>query len=71
MARVGVFVTRSPARPNLIATTLCRICSIEGRTIKVEDIDTFDGTPVLELKPHIPESDGDQRALAPRWISDE
>jgi tRNA-Thr(GGU) m(6)t(6)A37 methyltransferase TsaA len=67
----GVFATRSPARPNLIAMTLCRIRSIEGRTIEVEDIDAFDNTPVLDLKPHIPESDGDQRARVPRWISDE
>jgi tRNA-Thr(GGU) m(6)t(6)A37 methyltransferase TsaA len=67
----GVFATRSPARPNLIAMTLCRIRSIEGRTIRVEDIDAFDATPVLDLKPHIPDSDGDQRALVPAWIRDE
>jgi tRNA-Thr(GGU) m(6)t(6)A37 methyltransferase TsaA len=67
----GVFATRSPARPNLIAMTLCRIRSIEGRTIQVEDIDAFDNTPVLDLKPHIPKSDGVQRALVPAWIHDE
>jgi tRNA-Thr(GGU) m(6)t(6)A37 methyltransferase TsaA len=67
----GVFATRSPARPNLIAMTLCRISSIEGSTIRVEDIDAFDNTPVLDLKPHIPKSDGVQRALVPAWIRDE
>jgi len=67
----GVFATRSPARPNLIAMTLCRIRSIEENTIRVEHIDAFDNTPVLDLKPHIPESDGDRRALVPSWIRDE
>jgi tRNA-Thr(GGU) m(6)t(6)A37 methyltransferase TsaA len=66
----GVFATRSPARPNLIGMTLCRMTSIEGSTIHVEHIDAFDGTPVLDLKPHIPESDGDQRPLVPQWVRD-
>jgi tRNA (Thr-GGU) A37 N-methylase len=67
----GVFATRSPARPNLIGMTLCRIRSIEERAVHVEDIDAFDNSPVLDLKPHIPESDGVQRALVPAWIRDE
>jgi tRNA-Thr(GGU) m(6)t(6)A37 methyltransferase TsaA len=50
----GVFATRSPARPNLIALTLCRIRSIRGNTVFVESIDAFDNTPVLDLKPYIP-----------------
>jgi tRNA-Thr(GGU) m(6)t(6)A37 methyltransferase TsaA len=66
----GVFATRSPARPNLIGMTLCRILAIEGRTIRVEHIDALDNTPVLDLKPYIPESDGDRRALVPPWIGD-
>jgi tRNA-Thr(GGU) m(6)t(6)A37 methyltransferase TsaA len=67
----GVFATRSPARPNLIALTLCRIRSIQGNTVFVESIDAFDDTPVLDLKPYIPRSDGVQRALVPSWIDDE
>jgi len=67
----GVFATRSPARPNLIAMTLCRMTSIEGRTIHVEHIDAFDDTPVLDLKPHVPESDGNHRALVPQWVRDD
>jgi tRNA-Thr(GGU) m(6)t(6)A37 methyltransferase TsaA len=67
----GVFATRSPARPNLIGMTLCRIRSIQGNTIRVEDIDAFDNTPVLDLKPYIPRSDGDPEATVPSWIRDE
>jgi tRNA-Thr(GGU) m(6)t(6)A37 methyltransferase TsaA len=66
----GVFATRSPARPNLIGMTLCAIRSIDGTTIRLEEIDAFDNTPVLDLKPYIPESDGDSRALVPPWLRD-
>lgn len=49
----GVFATRSPVRPNLIALTLCRIVAIEGTRIEIESIDAFPGTPVLDIKPYI------------------
>jgi tRNA-Thr(GGU) m(6)t(6)A37 methyltransferase TsaA len=64
----GVFATRSPVRPNLIGLTLCRVRSIRGTTIRVESIDAFDGTPVLDLKPYIPDVDGEARALVPSWV---
>ena len=44
----GVFGTHSPVRPNLIGLTLCKIRSIEGNTICLEDIDALDGTPVID-----------------------
>jgi tRNA-Thr(GGU) m(6)t(6)A37 methyltransferase TsaA len=46
----GVFATHSPFRPNLIAISKCDIISIHGNVIEVEDIDAFDGSPVLDLK---------------------
>lgn len=49
----GVFATRSPVRPNLIALTLCRIIGIEGSRIEVESIDAFPGTPILDIKPYL------------------
>jgi len=67
----GVFATRSPARPNLIGMTLCKIRSIRGRAIRVENIDALDGTPVLDLKPYIPGSDGSAEATVPPWIGGE
>src|SRR3990172_1231577 len=38
----GVFATRSPARPNLIALSLCRIQRLEGNLLHIEGIDAFD-----------------------------
>jgi tRNA-Thr(GGU) m(6)t(6)A37 methyltransferase TsaA len=65
----GVFATRSPVRPNLIATTLCRIVQIQDHVVDVDDIDAFGGTPILDLKPYIPASDcarGEVRT--PDWL---
>jgi len=46
----GVFATHSPVRPNLIAISRCKIISVEGNVIEIEEIDAFDDSPVLDLK---------------------
>ena len=53
----GVFCTRSPARPNPLAIYVCDLVSKEGRFLKVRGIDAVEGTPVLDIKPHIPRLD--------------
>lgn len=50
----GVFATRSPHRPNPIGLSLCRLLEVNGRTVRVENPDLLDGTPILDLKPYIP-----------------
>jgi tRNA-Thr(GGU) m(6)t(6)A37 methyltransferase TsaA len=64
----GVFATHSPQRPNLIGLTLCRILSIEGNKIYIEDIDAIDGSPVVDIKCYIPDSVPDLRM--PDWVGD-
>jgi tRNA-Thr(GGU) m(6)t(6)A37 methyltransferase TsaA len=64
----GVFATRSPLRPNLIALSLCRIISVEGHVVEVEEIDAFDGTPVLDIKPFIAGHDSAPDATTPDWL---
>ncbi|XP_008544331.1 tRNA (adenine(37)-N6)-methyltransferase [Microplitis demolitor] len=56
-ARTGVFSTRSPHRPCPIGLSLVKIINIEGNTILFEGVDTVDGTPVLDIKPYIPQYD--------------
>jgi len=63
----GVFATRSPARPNLIALTLCKVKSIKENVVEVEGIDAFDGTPVLDIKPFLPGYDSSPNAKIPDW----
>lgn len=65
----GVFACRSPFRPNLIALTVCRILSVEGDAVKVENIDAFDKTPILDLKPYIPSIDSATQVRMPAWVT--
>ncbi len=58
----GVFSTRAPRRPNPIGLHLVRLVSIEGNNLNILDIDMIDGTPVLDIKPYIPQ--GDERTDA-------
>ncbi len=51
----GVFATRSPRRPNPIGISVVRLERIVGRTLYVRDVDVVDGTPLLDIKPHIPD----------------
>lgn len=51
----GVFATRSPKRPNRIGSSIVKINKIEGNTIYVENIDVLDETPLLDIKPHVPQ----------------
>ncbi|KAK0086447.1 hypothetical protein PV325_003161 [Microctonus aethiopoides] len=55
--RTGVFSTRSPHRPCPIGLSLVKIIKIENNTILFEGVDTVDGTPVLDIKPYIPQYD--------------
>jgi tRNA-Thr(GGU) m(6)t(6)A37 methyltransferase TsaA len=61
----GVFATRSPRRPNLIALTLCKIVSVKENVVEVEAIDAFADTPVLDMKPFIPGYDSTADAHSP------
>lgn len=47
----GVFATRAPVRPNLIALSRVRVLSVRDNVIEVDSIDAFPDTPVLDLKP--------------------
>jgi tRNA-Thr(GGU) m(6)t(6)A37 methyltransferase TsaA len=53
----GVFATRAPRRPNPIGLSVVRLLAVEGGTLHVEGIDVLDGTPLLDVKPYVPEFD--------------
>ncbi len=65
---VGVFATRSPARPNPIGLTTVQVLERSGNVLKVTGLDAIDGTPVLDIKPYIPGYDSPTRAKTPAWI---
>lgn len=53
----GLFATRAPARPNPIGVSVIKLLAIEESTLTVEGVDMLDGTPVLDIKPYVPEFD--------------
>ena len=53
----GVFATRAPTRPNPIGLSVLKLLRVEGSVLHVENVDILDGTPVLDLKPYVPEFD--------------
>lgn len=55
----GIFATRSPKRPNPIGLSVVRLTGIEHdkATLHIEEIDVLDGTPLLDIKPYVPQFD--------------
>ncbi|MDY6792895.1 MAG: tRNA (N6-threonylcarbamoyladenosine(37)-N6)-methyltransferase TrmO [Thermodesulfobacteriota bacterium] len=53
----GLFATRAPARPNPIGVSVVRLVRINDAVLHIEDIDVVDQTPLLDIKPYIPEFD--------------
>jgi len=53
----GVFATRAPSRPNPIGISTLHLLRVEKNMLHVEDLDIVDGTPVLDIKPFVPEFD--------------
>jgi tRNA-Thr(GGU) m(6)t(6)A37 methyltransferase TsaA len=53
----GVFATRSPSRPNSIGISIVRLLKINENIVHIRNIDILDGTPLLDIKPYVPEFD--------------
>ena len=51
----GVFATRSPKRPNRIGMSVVKLTGIDENILNIENIDVLDGTPLLDIKPHVPQ----------------
>ena len=54
----GMFSTRAPRRPNPIGLSVVKLIAIRGNVLEVEGVDVLDGTPLLDIKPYVPEFDG-------------
>jgi tRNA-Thr(GGU) m(6)t(6)A37 methyltransferase TsaA len=53
----GVFSTRAPKRPNPIGLSVVKLVKIRGNILHIENVDVLDGTPLLDIKPYVPEFD--------------
>jgi tRNA-Thr(GGU) m(6)t(6)A37 methyltransferase TsaA len=64
----GLFATRAPKRPNPIGLSIVRLHRIEGAVLHVENVDVLDGTPLLDIKPYVPEFDA-QADVRTGWLA--
>ena len=53
----GLFATRAPKRPNPIGLSVVQLDRIEDAVLHVQNVDILDGTPLLDIKPYVPEFD--------------
>ncbi len=53
----GIFSIRAPSRPNSIGMSIVRLNKIEKNILYIENIDILEGTPLIDIKPFVPEFD--------------
>jgi tRNA-Thr(GGU) m(6)t(6)A37 methyltransferase TsaA len=53
----GIFASRYPYRPNPIGLSIVKLAFRKDNMLTVEGIDTLDGTPLLDIKPYVPDFD--------------
>ena len=53
----GLFSTRYPCRPNPIGISIVQLLKREGNKLSVKGVDMLDNTPLLDIKPYVPEFD--------------
>jgi len=63
----GLFSTRAPKRPNPIGISIVQLDRVERNRLHINNIDVLDGTPLLDIKPYIPEFDA-QDSVRTGWF---
>jgi tRNA-Thr(GGU) m(6)t(6)A37 methyltransferase TsaA len=63
----GVFATRAPTRPNPIGLSIVRLIRVEENRLYLGGVDILDGTPLLDIKPYVPDFDQPEGARA-GWL---
>lgn len=53
----GLFSTRHPCRPNPIGLSIVRLMARRDNILEIEGVDVWDGTPLLDIKPYVPDFD--------------
>lgn len=64
----GVFSTRAPQRPNAVGLSVVRLLSVSDNVIEVSDVDMLNQTPLLDIKPYIPDFDEAEGLVKTGWL---
>ncbi len=67
---VGIFAQRAKDRPNRLGLSTCELRGVRGTTVLVRGLDAVDGTPVLDLKPHLPAMGPRGQVRQPPWAAE-
>ena len=65
----GLFATRAPKRPNPIGLSVVQLDKIEDGVLHIQNVDILDGTPLLDIKPYVPEFDA-QMEVRTGWLDE-
>jgi tRNA-Thr(GGU) m(6)t(6)A37 methyltransferase TsaA len=68
MPEVGIFAQRARHRPNPLGVTAARLLRRDGRRLVVQGLDAIDGTPVVDVKPYVPQFDSVETPRVPEWF---
>ncbi len=67
---VGIFAQRGRVRPNRLGVTTCALVGVDGTTVTVRGLDAIDGTPVLDIKPHMTGFMARGEVREPAWATE-
>ncbi|MGF1595813.1 MAG: TrmO family methyltransferase [Acidimicrobiales bacterium] len=67
---VGIFAQRAKARPNRLGVTTCELVAVDGLRLRVRGLDAIEGSPVLDVKPHVIEFGPRSPVRQPAWIGE-
>ncbi|SYZ74760.1 putative S-adenosyl-L-methionine-binding protein MTH_1797 [Candidatus Zixiibacteriota bacterium] len=70
MPLLGIFSQRAKDRPNPIGITAVKLLKTGDDFIEVQGLDAVNGTPVLDIKPYVPQYDRVGTAVTPPWIAE-
>ncbi len=62
--------TRSQIRFNPILSSVVPLLKVEGNVLHVRGLDAVDGSPVLDVKPYVPQHDSVPEAKVPQWVAE-
>lgn len=69
MPEIGIFAQRAKHRPNPIGITAAELVGVEGNVLSVRGLDAVDGTPILDIKPYVPEYDRVLKPTVAEWMA--
>ena len=69
LPEVGIFAQRASGRPNRLGVSTCELLGVTGTSVSVRGLDAIDGTPVVDMKPHLAEMGPRGQVREPEWVT--